>query len=153
MTSWLMKSICAYVANCEPLISQPAQQNLIMRSYFSILLIVFLLGLLRAAVFDLLDFWLVELDFLRQVLFVALDSDFVMIDLCIERHISKVMVQVAMARLIGPHVSHHFAECRILGQLIVLNGLLGSGHLLPVLQVTLIDLLKQNSVSMHCFLL
>ena len=53
----------------------------------------------------------------------------------------EVVVKVAMAGLVGPHVRHHVPEGGIRSQLVVLHGLGRCWHRLPVLEVTLVDLL------------
>mmetsp|Transcript_1575 Transcript_1575/g.2183 ORF Transcript_1575/g.2183 Transcript_1575/m.2183 type:complete len:252 (-) Transcript_1575:39-794(-) len=64
-----------------------------------------------------------------------------------------MVIQVAMAGLIGANVSHHVAETRILVQLVILDGLLACLHVLPMRQITLVHLLEQDSVGVDGLLL
>ena len=64
------------------------------------------------------------------------------LDVTVGRDVSEMVIQVPMTSLVGAHMSHHVSEGRIWGQVVVLDGLLGCFHALPMGKVALVDLLK-----------
>ena len=81
------------------------------------------------------------------------DGDVVSLDVTIGRNVGEVVIQVPMASLISAHMSDHVSEGGIRGQVVILDGLLGCLHALPVGKVALVDLLKQHCVRVNCLFL
>ena len=76
------------------------------------------------------------------------------VDLIVALNVSEVMVQVSMTGRISSRMDHYVAETGILRQLVVLYGLLVAGlHAGTLRQVSLVDLLQQDSVRVHDLLL
>ena len=60
------------------------------------------------------------------------------------------MVDVSVYGLVCPNRQKHISHCRIFVQLIVVDSDFRCTHVIPLFELSIIQLLKQHSVSMHC---
>ena len=74
--------------------------------------------------------------------FLINNSDVVSLDVTVGRDVCKMVIKVPVASLVGAHMSHHVSKSGIWGQVVILDGLLGCLHALPMGKVALVDLLK-----------
>lgn len=74
--------------------------------------------------------------------FLINNGDVVSLNVTVGGDVSKMVIKVPVASLVGAHMSHHVSKSGIWGQVVILDGLLGSLHALPMGKVALVDLLK-----------
>ena len=63
--------------------------------------------------------------------------------------ISEMMIQVSVTGLVCADVQDHISESGVLFHMVILDGLIGSPHLLPHLQIAIVDLLEHHRVGVH----
>jgi len=62
------------------------------------------------------------------------------IDSLIIRDVSKMVIQFSVSRLICPYVQQQIPHSSILLHVVVVNGVLGGPHVLPLRELTLVEL-------------
>ena len=101
----------------------------------------------------LLEHELLRLSISSTLSFLINNSDVVSLDVTVGGDVSKMVIKVPVASLVSTHMSHHVSEGGIWGQVVILDGLLGCLHALPMGKIALVDLLKQHCIRVNCLFL